>query len=337
MSLNTCTLRLSTVLRLSGFLFFTGSLFLFTRCGPAGAGGDVYPSRPIPYLVPWAAGGMTDMSSRMTGATFQKANRQPVHVVNRTGGGGVVGHLALSQAKPDGYTIGAVTVEITMMRHMGLTDLSFEDYTPLALLINNAAAVTVRADAPWNNVTDLLEAVKASPGEIQASGTARGGIWDLARMGFLQAAGLPESAMPWVPSQGAAPALQELLAGGVEVVTASLGEVNGLRQAGEVKVLGVMAEERLAEFPEVPTLREQGIDWSIGGWVSVCGPAGLSGTVRAKLDSALQVAIHDPQFVHSMKTAGNTLQAIMGEDLLRFMKQQDEVNGRLLREAGIGK
>ena len=145
---------------------------------------DNYPTRPITYLVPWAAGGMTDLSSRMMGVALQKELGQTVNVVNRTGGGGVVGHLALSQAKPDGHTLGAVTVEITQLHHMGLTDLSPANYTPLALMVNNPAAVTVNANAPWNSLDELISAIKAAPGDLQASGTARGGIWDLARIGF---------------------------------------------------------------------------------------------------------------------------------------------------------
>ncbi len=335
MSSSTYPLRFFSLAQLVILLSLSAGLAL-TGCGGADAGQDSYPSRPITYIVPWAAGGMTDMSSRLAAAVLQNKIGEPVNVVNRTGGGGVVGHLALSQARPDGYTIGAVTVEITMMHHMGLTELTYQDYTPLALLLNNAAAVTVRSDAPWNSISELVRYLREHPGELQASGTARGGIWDLARMGFLQAAGLPETAMPWVPSQGAAPALQELLAGGVDVVTASLSEVDAVRQAGEVKVLGVMAEERLAEFPEVPTLKEQGIEWSIGGWVSVCGPANLPAPIEAKLDSAMQVAVKDPEFVNSMMQAGNTVQVITGQALREFMASQDATNGRLLQAAGIG-
>jgi len=333
--MNISSRRFISLSRLFTILLLAGASALLVACGGADSGQEAYPSRPITYMVPWAAGGMTDMSSRLTAAVLQNKIGEPVNVVNRTGGGGVVGHLALSQARPDGYTIGAVTVEITMMHHMGLTPLTYQDYTPLALLLNNAAAVTVRADAPWNSVSELLAYVREHPGELQASGTARGGIWDLARMGFLQAAGLPESAMPWVPSQGAAPALQELLAGGVDVVTASLSEVDAVRQAGEVKVLGVMAEERLAEFPEVPTLKEQGIDWSIGGWVSVCGPASLPAPIEAKLDSAIQVAVEDPEFIASMRQAGNSVKVITGPALRDFMAEQDATNGRLLKAAGI--
>lgn len=294
---------------------------------------DTYPKRPITFIVPWAAGGMTDLSSRIVSSVLQKVLDQPVNVINRTGGGGVVGHLAIAQAQPDGYTLGAVTVDITLLHHTGLTDLTYENYTPLALLVNNPAAVTVAADAPYDSLPDLIAAIKATPGELQASGTAKAGIWDLARMGFLKAAGLPESAMPWVPSQGAAPALQELLAGGVDVVTASLSEVDALRRAGRVKTLAVMSPERLPDFPEVPTLSEYGIDWSIGGWVTICAPPDLPSDIRSTLDSAIQVAVRDTMYLNAMKNAGSTLQFLPGEKCAQFMAEQDRVNGELLSES----
>lgn len=318
----------SSILRIFSFLLL---LSFLVRCAPSEDASDSYPRRPITYIVPWAAGGMTDVTSRVMGAVLQKALGQPVNVVNRTGGGGVVGHLAIAQAPSDGYTLGAMTVEITLLHHTGLMDLTYEDYTPLALLVNNPAAITVRADAPWDSLPDLLAEIKARPGELQASGTAKDGIWDLARRGFLQTAGLPESAMPWVPSQGASPALQELLAGGVDVVTASLTEVDALRKAGQVKTLAVMAEERLEGFPNVPTLKEYGIDWSIGGWASVSAPAGLAPEVQAKLDSAIQVAVRDTMYLNSLKSAGANLQFMAGDDFKAFLERQDRVNGELMK------
>lgn len=325
----------TTNVGLKGFFIMILGIIFSMQCQSPGENSQDYPTRPLTYLVPWAAGGMTDLSSRAMGVVLQKEIGQPVNVINRTGGGGVVGHLAISQARPDGYTIGAVTVDITLLHNLGLTDLSYKDFTPLALLVNNAAAVTVRAEAPWNTLQELLDAIRAAPGMLQASGTARGGIWDLARVGLLQAAGLPESAMPWVPSQGAAPALQELIAGGIDVVTASLSEVDALRQAGQVKVLGVMAEERLTRFPEVLTLKEQGIDWSIGGWVSVCGPPGLPEDIKLKLEAAIEKAAQDPDYIEALQNAGSTLQFMSGEAFAKWLSEQDRINSELMSTAGI--
>lgn len=311
--------------------------FLLSACTNSEVDTASYPERPITYIVPWAAGGMTDISSRVMGATLQQQLGTPVNVVNRTGGGGVVGHLALSKAKPDGYTLGAVTVEITMLNHMGLTDLTYESYTPLALLINNAAAITVKADAPWNSVGDLIAAIKADPGKLNASGTARGGIWDLARIGFLKEAGLSPSDLPWVPSQGSTPALQELIAGGIDVVTASLTEVNALLKAGQVKTLAVMSEDRLASFPDIPTLKEQGMDWSIGGWVSICAPAGIPAAIKTKLEEALIKASKESGFIDPLTKAGSTIQFVVGEEFEQFIKQQHQLNETLMEAAGMKK
>lgn len=317
------------------FLLLLLTIWVHGCQNPAGSSSQNFPSRPLTFLVPWAAGGMTDLSSRALAAVLQKHIGQPVNVINRTGGGGVIGHLALSQARPDGYTIGAVTVEITMMHNMGLTDLTYEDYTPLSLIIDNPSAITVRADAPYQTLQDLLDAIKANPGSLKASGTARGAIWDLARIGFLNAAGLKDADLPWVPSQGAAPALQELIAGGVDVVTASMSEVDALRQAGQVRTLAVMADERLARFPDVPTVRELGIDWQSSGWVSVCAPKGLPDEVRQKLEQAIKAAMEDQEFVSALTTAGSTISLLQGPALVDFIREQHDKNGKAMEMAGL--
>lgn len=310
-------------------------LLAASGCRPPDGEPASFPERPLTLFVPWNPGGGTDTVSRALAAILSEKIGQPVNVVNRTGGGGVVGHLALSQSRPDGYTIGAVTVEITMMHWLGLTDLTPDRYTPLALLMNNPAAITVRADAPWQTLPELVDALRASPGAYMASGTSRGGVWDLARIGFLSAAGLEETALPWVPSQGAAPALQELLAGGVQVVTAALAEVDALRQAGQVRVLAVMSDDRLEAFPDVPTLKEVGIDWSLGGWVGIGGPAGLPEEVRLAFSKAIDAAVRDTAYLEPLRAAGFNLQPLSGDAFGAFMARQDSLNGRILAQAGI--
>jgi tripartite-type tricarboxylate transporter receptor subunit TctC len=301
----------------------------------AAAAAQTFPARPITFTVPWSPGGGTDTTSRTLAAVLTQSLGVNVNVVNRTGGGGVVGHLALAQAPANGYTIGAITVEITMLPHIGQTTLSYVDYTPLGLMINNPSAVTVRADAPWDTLEELLDHIRANPGELQASGTALGGIWDLARIGLLLAADIDPDAMPWVPSQGAAPAFQELLAGGVDVVTAALAEAASLLGAGEVKVLGVMSPNRVARFPDVPTLKELGYDWSIGGWAAVAAPAGLSDDVRATLANAIEAAMASADFIDPLTAAGFTLQPMNADEFAGFIQEQHEVNGRLLEIAGV--
>ena len=144
-----------------------------------------YPQRPIQLIVPWGAGGGTDATARIIGTLLEKDLKQPVNVVNRTGGSGVVGHDAIAKATPDGYTIGLITVEITMMHHVGLTALKHTDYTPIGLVNADPAAINVRSDSPYKSVKDLFAAIKANPGKMKASGTGQGGIWHLAIAGLL--------------------------------------------------------------------------------------------------------------------------------------------------------
>src|SRR6187455_3594853 len=120
-----------------------------------------YPERPITLIVPWGAGGGTDATARILGTLLEKELKQPVNVVNRTGGSGVVGHSAIAQSPADGYTIGLITVEIGMMHWQGLTDLKGSSYTPLGLVNADPAGLQVRADSPYKSVKDLVDAMKA--------------------------------------------------------------------------------------------------------------------------------------------------------------------------------
>ena len=304
-------------------------------CNPAAE--SHYPARSIELIVPWNPGGGTDTGARALAPVLQQVVGQPVTVVNRTGGGGVIGHLAIARARPDGYTLGAVTVEATMMHWIGLTDVSPADYEPLAVLMINPAAVTVRSDAPWSSLDALLDAIRAEPGRYFASGTSRGGIWDLARIGMLTEAGIPENALPWVPSQGAAPALQELLAGGVAVVTAAFAETAALRGAGRVRTLAVMADARLPSAPDVPTLTELGLPWSLGAWLMIAAPVGVSPAVRDTLVSAITQATAAPAYRDPLVRAGFNLVNLVGEDARAFVLQQDTTNRTLLQQAGLAR
>src|SRR6266581_4863723 len=127
-------------LLLAAFLFAASSAFA------------QYPQRPIQLIVPWGAGGGTDATARIIGSLLERELKQPVNVVNRTGGSGVVGHQAIASSAPDGYTLGLITVEITMMHHVGLTQLRHTDYTPIGLVNADPAGVNVRADSPYKSM-----------------------------------------------------------------------------------------------------------------------------------------------------------------------------------------
>ena len=296
-----------------------------------------YPSRPVQLVCPWAAGGGTDRIARMVAVLLEKELGQPVTVVNRTGGSGAVGHTAGATAAADGHTLTIVTIEITQMHWQGLTPITFKDFAPVALLNVDPAGVQVAANAPWKSLKELLDYVKANPGKAKASGTGKGGVWDIARAGMLKTAGIPVDAMPWVPSTGAATGLQELVAGGVEVVTASLPEGGPLIEAGKVRPLAIMADGRDQLFPNVPTLKELGISWTMGAWRGIALPKGSPPELAATLEKALAKVTQSPEYLDFMKKNGFGIRWIGTSEFGRFLAEQDEAMGKLMKEVGLVK
>ncbi len=298
-------------------------------------------SRPVQFIVPWAPGGGTDRIARMVAGLLEKELGEPVTVVNRTGGGSMLGHTAGATAAPDGHTITMVTVELAMAHWMELTPLraipTYKDFTPVALLNMDAAGVQVAATSEWKTLRDLLNYVKSNPGKVWASGAAKGGVWDLARAGMLNTAGIPVDAMPWVPSTGAATGLEELIGGRVQVVTASLVEGRPLIDAGKVRALANMAEKRDQAFPNVPTLKELGLEWSIGTWRGIALPKGTSPETVAVYEKAIARIVKSREFVEFMKNGPFAVLYKGSAEFGRFLAEQDELMGVLMKEAGTTK
>ena len=313
-------------------------LALALAASALGAQAQTYPDRPITMVVPWGAGGGTDAVARMIASLMEKDLGQPVNVVNRTGGSGVVGHAAIAGAAPDGYTLGMITVEITMMHHQKLTELSGTSYTPIALVNLDPAGLQVRADSPYKNVGDVINAIKANPGKFKASGTGQGGIWHLALAGMLRDAKVDPAAAPWVPSNGAAPGLQDLAAGGVEFVPCSLPEARSLIDAGKVRSLAVMASSRSALFPNVPTLKEAtGSDWATGAWRGIAAPKGLPAPVAARLEASVKKAYDSKEYKDFMAQRGFGLLWGSGAEFAGFMAKADADMKAVMTAVGLAK
>ena len=297
-----------------------------------------YPERPIQLIVPWGAGGGTDATARIIGTLLEKELGQPVNVVNRTGGSGVVGHAAIAQAPPDGYTIGIVTVEIGMMHWQGLTDLTGASYTPIGLVNADAAGLQVAADAPYKTVNELVAAIKASPGKLKASGTGQGGIWHLAIAGMLQDLKVDPASVPWVPSNGAAPGLQDLVAGGVQIAPVSLPEARSLIDAGKVKSLAVMAESPAALYPNVPTLKAAtGSSWTMAAWRGIAAPKNISAEARDKLVAAIGKIVASKEYTDFMAQRGFGVIYAGPDEFAKFMVKSDTDLGATMKAVGIVK
>ncbi len=311
-------------------------LALLAAAVPAAAQG--YPARPVTLIVPWGAGGGTDATARIIGSLLEKEIGQPVTVVNRTGGSGVVGHAAIASAAPDGYTIGLATVEIGMMHWQGLTELTGASYTPIGLVNADAAGIQVRADAPYKNVAELLAAIKANPGKLKASGTGQGGIWHLAIAGLLRDQKIDPAAVPWVPSNGAAPGLQDMVAGGVDIAPVSLPEARSLIDAGKVKSLALMNDKPSTLYPNVPTLKAAiGSNWTMAAWRGIVAPKGVPNDVRDKLAAAIKKIAASKEYTEFMAGRGFGVVYAGPEEFAKFMAKSDAELGATMKAVGIAK
>jgi tripartite-type tricarboxylate transporter receptor subunit TctC len=291
-----------------------------------------YPTRPVSLIIPWSAGGSTDLTARALAPILEKNLGVPFQPVNRTGGGGAVGHGAIAQGRPDGYTIGIITLEVILPPWVAQTKIDAEQFTPISLLVLNPVAIVVRKDAPWRSVQELIADIKQNPGKYKASGTAKWGSYDFARLGFLKTIGAKENALPWVPSQGAAAALQELIAGGVNVAFTAIGEASALVKSGEARFLAFMTDKRFSTFPEVPTLKEVGVDWTFASFLMAAAPKYTLPSVVDVLDKAFAKAVQDPEFVRFMNNANLVINHLDRKASLAFLQERTRAMQQIVQE-----
>jgi len=295
-----------------------------------------YPDRPITLIVPWGAGGGADATARIIGKILEKDLKQPVLVANRYGANGAVGHLAIAEAPPDGYTIGLITVEIGMMRWHGLTNLTGASFTPLGLVNADPAGLQVRADGPYKTAKDLIDAIKSNPGKLKASGTGLGGIWHLALGGLLNSLKIDPAAARWVPSNGPAPGLQDLVDGDVDVVTCSIPEARSLIDAGKVKSLAVMGSSAPARYPYLPTLKAAlRSDWKVAAWRGMAAPRGLPKDVETRLVAAVKAAYDSMEYKQYMTNRGFGLVYLPPAQFTAFMEKSSNDLGATMKALGI--
>ena len=231
-----------------------------------------------------------------------------------------------------------LTVEISMMHWQGLTDLTPTSYTPLALVNADPAGFTVKADSPFKSVKEVLDFARANPGKLKASGTAQGGIWHLALAGLLNDAKLPQNSIPWVPSNGAAPAMQDLVAGGVDIVTCSLPEARALIDAGKAKPLAVMDTKPTPLYPKVPTMKEaSGSGWTVSAWRGIGAPKGLPKDVETKLVTAIKKIWDSKEFKDFAESKGYGTAWAAQADFAAFMAKGDADMGVVMKAAGLAK
>ncbi len=317
------------------------AMWMFCLPGCGGAPGsrsddETFPRRQMKIICPWSPGGGTDRVSRYWAEALEKKLGKPCVVVNRTGGGGATGHNEGARARADGHTITTITFELSTMRHMGIHGPTYDDYAPLLQVNADAAAILVQQDAKWSSLQEFLADAKTRPGEISMSGTAVGGAWDLARAALLRSAMLPTDAIAWIPKNGAAPSLQELLGGHIDSVCCSVPEATAQIENGQLRVLAVMAEQRLPGYPDIPTCKESGVDCVVVGWRGFAVPKATPAKIVDRLrQECLEIAQSD-DFAKFMKTNDFGLTIRSGDAFRDFLAGQDE-QWKDVIEAAYGK
>lgn len=261
--------------------------------------------------------------ARFMADQLQKELGKPFVVVNQTGGSGAVGHSAGALAKPDGHTLTMATFELSTMHWMGISDLTWKDYAPVAELNADAAAIMVRSDSPWNSLKDLIGYIEANPGKLTMSGTATGGAWDLARAGFQLEAGIPVDAVRWIPSKGSAPSIVELLGGHIDAVCCSIPEAISQIEAGQLRALVVMSPEKLSGHPDLPTAIDEGVDWSAVGWRGIVAPKGTPPDIVKKISDVCSKIVASAEFEEFMRKNGFATEWKSNEAFAVFLEEQD--------------
>lgn len=228
-----------------------------------GSSTDYPGNKQISLIVPYSAGGASDTTARIYASELEKALDCTIIVSNVTGASGAIGLEQVRNSAADGYTIAYMPVESTMLRALGFTDLSTDDFKFIGRAMTIPAAVTVRADAPWDTFQDFLDYAKEHPGEVQVGNSGTGSIWHIAAASIEQECGVQ---FTHVPFDGASPAVAALLGDNIQAVTVSPSEVKTNVDAGDFKILTVLGESRSSVVPDVETAQEMGFDITIQGW-----------------------------------------------------------------------
>jgi tripartite-type tricarboxylate transporter receptor subunit TctC len=296
-----------------------------------------YPSRPITFLVGFAAGGPTDVIARAVAVPLAEELGKPVVVENRPGGGGSTAALALSRATPDGYTLGSFDVAMVVGPNIvaGATYDPIKDFRPIVLSARTPLSFVGANTLPAKTVGELIALAKAKPDEIKLAHSGVGSPPHLGAVAFLQATG---TKMTLVPYRGAAPAIQDIVAGHVGLLFTAPSTSIALGRDGKVRILGVTGHQRMKSMPEVPTLRESGVD--MGGldanqWFGVAAPAGTPDYVVTRINAAVNKVLKDPALQEKISKLEFTVAGGTAEEAAALGLSQAEFWKKTLAAIGI--
>ncbi len=309
------------------------ALLLSTAGAPLLAQEAAFPTRPVRFIVPYAAGGTTDLVARTVGARMAQTLGQPVVIENRAGAGGNIGMDAVAKAAPDGYTVGMGAISTNALNPHIYKKMPFDprkDFTPVGLLGQSTIVLEAGPGLPVKTVAELLAHARQHPGVPYATAGA-GTSMHLAGVLFAQ---MSRTEWVHVPYKGSAPLITDLIAGQVPVAFDNLPASLPHIQAGKLRALAVAGTRRSPALPDVPTLAEAGLPgYAVEPWFGVYGPAGLPPAVAQRLEKALQEAMADPAVEAKLLAAGFTPQGSSAAELGALSRREYERLGAVARSA----
>ena len=296
-----------------------------------------YPDHPIRYVLHVSPGGATDVMARKLGNELQKVLGQPFVIENRPGGRGASQMVELTRAAPDGYTIGSATNTHLATFHQVLKQYNVDSVNWIAKLVYEPYVFVVRSDSQVKDMQGLLKAIKDQPGKIVIAGFVRGSGSHVAWEMLMHAAQIPSDSVNWVPYDSVGDGVTAVLGGHGLATVAYAGLVKDQVTAGNLRVIGVMANKRLEEMPNVATLKEQGIDapTSWEQWRGVIGPKGIPMDIQNKIAGAIEKVMASDemkQFVHNDSLVAD----YMGPaEFTNFVHDQDQITFDWLKQLGF--
>lgn len=293
---------------------------------------DTYPSKPITMILPFPAGGATDVQIRALTQAASKEIGQPFVIVNKPGVGGTLGPASMAQsAAPDGYTISLVAATLFRLPH--LMKVSYDpitDFSYLICLTGYTNGIVVRQDAPWKTLQELLADAKRSPRTISYGSTGRGSGGHIAAERLAKAAGVQ---LNFIPYKGMAEETAALLGGHLMVI--SDPGWGALAESGKARVLATLGESRLKRWPQVPTLKELGYDIVVNSPIGLAGPRGMDPKVVKVLHDAFRKAMNDPGYLRALEQNDQVPIYMSSEDYARYAVEQTAREKTFIQELGI--
>jgi len=283
-----------------------------------------YPSKNIRLIVPFGAGGGTDAVGRTLANSAKDILGTSISVMNRTGGAGAVGMSFGANQRADGYTLTVVTREIASLPQMGLMQNTADDFKLIRMVNLDPAVILVPADSPFNTVNDLIAEAKAKPGKVKFASTAAPNFY---LMTLEKSQGIKLNAVPY---NGSSEAIPSVLGHHTAVTMVTPGEAIAQLRSGQLKALGVMSEERISYIPDVPTLKEQGVDAVTGTWRGIGAPKKTPDAIIEKLGNAFDQAMASPEFKEFMAKGAMTIHPLKAQEFTDFVKQDEKELGKLI-------